>query len=88
MTTAADLDDAKVKKLEAELDPEMRFLFGRAVQPQHLANSEILGENALQQQAQTVDLDARALTRVPGAYNFLETHESFRGTKIGFMTPT
>ena len=25
MTTAADLDDAKVKKLEAELDPEMRF---------------------------------------------------------------
>ena len=25
MTTAADIDDAKVKQLEAELDPEMRF---------------------------------------------------------------
>src|ERR1044072_6070975 len=25
MTTSADLDDAKIKKLESELDPEMRF---------------------------------------------------------------
>ena len=25
MTTAAELDTAKVQKLEAELDPEMRF---------------------------------------------------------------